>query len=263
MKPDPGAMGTRVIGTVFISLDSVDSTNKYAADLVAQDKAPHGTVILAHEQTAGRGQRGRTWKSAKGLDLAASVVLRPDWLNADRQFILAQAAALAVHDVVAEAMRTAVDGRGEQVRIKWPNDVLIDRRKVAGILIQNELSGIKVATSIIGIGINVNSSELEAELHATSLRMETGLEQDLKALLIRLCQRLEHWLDLAEAQDPELPLRYATLLWSRNRFADMELDGAPYSARPMDVDPSGRLLVEDASGQVQAFGLDRLRFAAR
>jgi BirA family biotin operon repressor/biotin-[acetyl-CoA-carboxylase] ligase len=263
MKPEPGAMGTRVIGTVFISLDSVDSTNKYAADLVAQDKASHGTVILAREQTAGRGQRGRTWKSAKGLDIATSVVLCPHWLNADRQFILAQAAALAVHDVVAEAMRTAVDKRGEQVRIKWPNDVLIDRRKVAGILIQNELSGVKVATSIIGIGINVNSSELDADLNATSLRMESGLEQDREALLGRLCRRLEHWLDLAEAGAGELGVRYASLLWSRNRFADMELDGAPYSARPMDVDPSGRLLVEDASGQVQAFGLDRLRFAAR
>lgn len=263
MKADAGAMGTRVIGTVFISLDSVESTNKYAADLVAQGHAPDGTVILAKEQTAGRGQRGRTWKSAKGLDLTTSVVLRPTWLRADRQFILAQAAALAVHDVVAEAMGTSVDGRGELVRVKWPNDVLIDRSKVAGILIQNELSGNRVTTSIIGIGINVNSSELEAELNATSLRMETGREQDLQVLLTRLCQRLEHWLDLAQAQAPELPLRYAALLWSRNRFVDMELDGAPYSARPMDVDPLGRLLVEDASGQVQAFGLDRLRFATR
>jgi BirA family biotin operon repressor/biotin-[acetyl-CoA-carboxylase] ligase len=256
-------MGTRVIGSVFISLDSVDSTNKYAADLIADDRAPHGTVILALEQTAGRGQRGRTWKSAKGLDLAASVVLRPLWLSADRQFLLAQVAALAVHDVVADAMRTAVDRRNEQVRIKWPNDVLIDRRKVAGILIQNELTGTTVATSIIGIGLNVNSSELEAELNATSLRMETGLEQDLQALLVLLCQRLEHWLDLANVHAPELALRYAALLWSRNRFADMELDGEPFSARPMDVDPAGRLLVEDARGQVKAFGLDRLRFAAR
>ncbi len=263
MKAEVGSMGTRVIGNVFISLDSIDSTNKYAADLIAHDKAPHGTVILAHEQTAGRGQRGRTWTSAKGLDIAASVVVRPDWLYADGQFILAQAAALAVHDVVAEAMHTVVDGRNERVRIKWPNDVLIDRRKVAGILIQNEISGNKVATSIIGIGINMNSSELEAELNATSLRMETGMEQDLGALLIHLCQRLEHWMALAQAHPPELGVRYAALLWSRNRFADMELDGAPFSARPMDVDRSGRLLVEDASGQVQAFGLDRLRFAAR
>ncbi len=263
MKPDVGAMGTRVIGHVFIPLDSVDSTNKYAADLIAQGKAPHGTVIMAHEQTAGRGQRGRTWRSTKGLDLATSVVLRPTGLGADRQFILAQAAALAVHDVVSDVMRTVVDGRDGQVRIKWPNDVLVERRKVAGILIQNELSGSKVATSIVGIGINVNSSELDADLNATSLRMETGLEQDLASLLAHLCQRLEHWLGLMEAQRPELGLRYTALLWSRNRFTDMELDGAPFSARPMDVDPSGRLLVEDPSGQVQAFGLDRLRFAAR
>ena len=140
-------MRTSIIGRTFIELDSVDSTNKYAADLVAAKKAPHGTVILAHEQTHGRGQRGRIWKSAAGLDIALSVVLQPDSLRAGDQFALSMAAALAVHDVVADAMRVSVARGRESVRIKWPNDVLIDRRKVSGILIKNEIVGGLVAST--------------------------------------------------------------------------------------------------------------------
>lgn len=256
-------MRTRIIGQRFIELSSVDSTNKYAADLLAAGRAVHGTVILAHEQTQGRGQRGRTWLSAPGLDIATSVVLSlAEWPVAD-QFALSKVAALAVHDVVADAMRYHVDGGTGRVRIKWPNDIMVDRKKVAGILIQNEVVGGSVKGVVIGIGLNVNNSDLDAGLNATSLRIEIGLPQDRMALLELLCQRLEHWLDAMLRQDPALDDRYRELLWSRERFAHFELDGAPMEGRPLDVDRSGRLLVETADGRVEAFGLDRLRFAER
>jgi BirA family transcriptional regulator, biotin operon repressor / biotin---[acetyl-CoA-carboxylase] ligase len=256
-------MRTRIIGKEFIELASVDSTNKYAADLLATKKVTHGTVILAHEQTDGRGQRGRIWRSSAGLDIATSVVLLPEMLKATDQFVLGKIAALAVHDVVAEAMRMSVGRTAERVRIKWPNDVLIDRRKVAGILIKNELLGGLVTSSVLGIGINVNNSELEAEFNATSLRMETGFELDRLELLELLCQRLEHWLEVQANDTAPLNQRYCELLWSKGRFTDFELDGQPFSARPMDVDVDGRLLVEDENGKVQAFDLERLRFGQR
>jgi len=255
-------MRTRIIGQQFIRLAQVDSTNKYAADLLSLNKAAHGTVILADEQTAGRGQRGRVWRSAPGLDIATSVVLLPDGLKAPDQFLLAKVAALAVHDVVAEAMRITV-GKPDRVRIKWPNDILIDRRKVAGILIKNEVVGGLVMNTVIGIGINVNSSELEAEFNATSLRMETGVEQDRLGLLEQICVRLEHWWELSTSRPAALDDRYRELLWSKGRFTELELDGAPITARPVDVGPDGRLLVELETGEVAAFGLERLRFAPR
>ena len=256
-------MRTQVIGQELITLESVDSTNKHAAELLAQGSLSHGTVILANEQTAGRGQRGRIWRSGSGLDLTASVVLRFEHLNVSEQFVLAKIASLAVHDVVSTAMKVAVDRGGELTRIKWPNDVLVDRRKVSGILIKNDIVGGLVMNSIIGIGINVNSSELDAEFNATSLRMETGLEHDRIALLEHLCQRLEHQLDTWRNDPDNLGRAYTGLLWGRGRFAEMELDGQPFSARPMDVDEDGRLLVEDEEGKVQVFGYDRLRFAPR
>lgn len=256
-------MRTKVIGHELITLKSVDSTNKHAAELLAQGKLSHGAVILADEQTAGRGQRGRIWRSGAGLDLTASVVLRLEHLKVSEQFVLAKIASLAVHDVVSDAMKVAVDRGSELTRIKWPNDVLVDRRKVSGILIKNDIVGGLVMNTIVGIGINVNSGDLEAEFNATSLRMETGLEHDRMALLEHLCQRLEHQID-AWQKDPDASARaYTGLLWGRGRYTAFELDGQPFNARPMDVDEDGRLLVEDEDGKVQVFGYDRLRFAAR
>jgi BirA family biotin operon repressor/biotin-[acetyl-CoA-carboxylase] ligase len=256
-------MRTRIIGQRFIELASVDSTNNLAADLLASGETVHGTVILAHEQTAGRGQRGRSWLSAPGLDIATSVVLRLDAWPVQHQFDLAKVAALATHDVVTYAMRSDVHGSAAEVRIKWPNDILVDRRKVAGILIKNEVLGGLITGAVIGIGINVNSTELDAGLNATSIHLETGRLHDRMALLELLCQRLEHWLDAMLRHEAVLADRYRALLWSRDRFARFDLDGASVDARPLDVDPQGRLLVEMADGRVQAYGLDRLRFADR
>ena len=256
-------MRTQVIGQELIRLDSVDSTNKLAAELLAQGKLSHGAVILADEQTAGRGQRGRIWRSGSGLDLTASVVLRTENLKASEQFVLAKIAALAVYDVVANALTVAVDRSSDRVRIKWPNDILVERRKISGILIKNEIVGGLVMNSVVGIGINVNSGDLDAEFNATSLRMETGLEHDRIGLLEHLCQRLEFRLDLWRTDPDALAGAYTGLLWSRGRYTDLELDGQPFSARPMDVDEDGRLLVEDENGKVQVFGYDRLRFAPR
>ncbi|MCB0784260.1 MAG: hypothetical protein KDC02_08595, partial [Flavobacteriales bacterium] len=113
--------GTREIGRELVELATVGSTNKHAADLLSLSKVQHGAVILAHEQTEGRGQRGRTWSSAAGKDLTFSIVLQPQVLKASGQFMLAKLAALAVHDVVAGQLKWGVGKRDEEVRIKWPN----------------------------------------------------------------------------------------------------------------------------------------------
>lgn len=245
-----------MFGEPLLEFEALESTNKTAAELLAAGEAPHGAVILAHAQLHGRGQRGRFWQSAPGLDLTFSIVARPRGLRADAQFALSKVAALAVHD--------AVRGRvPDEARIKWPNDILIGRRKVCGILIQNELAGELVASSIVGIGINVNSTELPEELMATSLAREAGAPLDRRALLAAVLERFGHWWSKWESA-PEAGLEsYSDRLWTRGRWADLLLDGAPIQARPLDVDGLGRLLIERADGRVEAHGLDRLRFAPR
>lgn len=248
-----------VIGEQVIVLDNVGSTNNYAATALSRQDIGHGTVIMAMEQTAGKGQRGREWIAAPGLDLTASLVLLPKDLAAMEQFNLAKAAALAVHDVVSEALRKA--GKDDQeARIKWPNDVLIGRNKVAGILIVNELKGPHVVSSIVGIGINVNSTGLPSELCATSLLQETRAFREPRALLGRLCERMEHWWGMMADAPGTIAAAYAERLWAKGRFSTFTLDGAEFTARPLDVDGSGRLIVEDQAGNVTAYGLERLRF---
>ena len=244
------------VGHPIIRFASVESTNRTAAGLLAGSQVGHGAVIVAHEQTAGRGQRGNSWLSVPGDDLAMSAVLEPQHLRADAQSGLGKVVALAVADVV----RGLVPG---EVRIKWPNDVLVGRCKVAGILIENEVVGELVRSSIVGIGINANSSGFPAELAATSILLESGREVELHALLDRLCVALDARWNAFGSQDGTTDPGYAAQLWSRGRWCGILLDGRQHLARPMDVDAQGRLIVELEDGQVAAYGADRLRFAPR
>ncbi len=249
----------RGIGDEIVRLATVDSTNKYAAKGLSRGEFRHGTVILAREQVAGEGQRGREWQMAAGLDLALSVVLLPESLPAMAQFAVAKASALAVHDVVAEALGLAGRDSGE-VRIKWPNDVLVGRNKVAGILIANEIKGGLVASSIVGIGLNVNSTGRDSGLGATSLMQETGKAHDLEHLVSVLCGRMAHWWGQLQVDELPVATAYSACLWAKGRYAAVTLDGVERQVRPIDVDAEGRLIVENEVGAVAAYGLERMRF---
>ena len=249
-------MSGKVIGKNLIVLDSVGSTNKEAADRAGRSKVVHGTVILAHEQTDGRGQRGRNWNSGAGLDLTFSIVLLPRKLKASSHFKLAKVAALAVQEVVQTRVLN-------EVRIKWPNDVLVERRKIAGILIKNEVVGALVQSTIVGIGLNVNSRELDEAYLPTSLLIETGTEQDRMVLLDEILIAFERRWEQMEADHPGLGSDYSDALWAIGRWTTFVLDDKNITARAVDVDSDGRLIVETEDGKVAAYGLERLRFAAR
>ena len=194
------------------------------------------------------GASGEDLELGRRQDLTFSIVLQPQVLKASGQFMLAKLAALAVHDVVAGQLKMGRGQADEEVRIKWPNDVLVERRKIAGVLIRTEVQGERVTSAVVGIGLNVNSTELEAELGATSLRLETGREQDREALLGEICLRFEHHLATFRSGDQAWAASlYGTALrpWALGR---PELDGEPFRARPVDVDEQGRLLVEDEAG---------------
>jgi BirA family biotin operon repressor/biotin-[acetyl-CoA-carboxylase] ligase len=250
------------IGTPLVRLDAVDSTNAYASRQLALGNAGHGMVITAARQRAGRGQRGREWHDSPGKDHLMSAVLLPERMPAMAQFDLAKAAALAVVDTLGEVFRASgKDTSG--IRVKWPNDVLVDGLKVSGTLIANEIKGDRVASAIVGIGINVNGTDLDGELKATGLCIETGMQQDVSALLERLCAHLQKWWDRIGDHEGTIASAYLDLLWTRDRFTGFILDDRPFTARPLDVDGQGRLIVEDEAGRVAAYGLDRLRHMRR
>ena len=209
------------LGRPRLHLRATTSTNDRAREL-AQAGAPHGTLITAAQQTAGRGRQGRTWSAPPGRALLVSVVLR------DPPALLALAAALAVAEVA-----------GPDARIKWPNDVLLDGRKVAGILAEGRPQD---GWAVLGVGLNValRIEDLPPELHDTAGTL--GLEpSDLEPTLDRLLAALEVALALDEAA---LLGAYR----ARDALQGREVTWATGRGRAAGIDGTGRLVVELPEG---------------
>ena len=169
-------------GWSLVALDSVGSTNDEAARL-ADAGAREGTVVWAREQTGGRGRRGRHWVSPVG-NLYSSTVLRPDCV-AQRAAELGFAAALAVSDIVPT---------GREVRVKWPNDVMVDGGKVAGILLESSIGqGGRVEHVVAGIGVNVGFAPQVAEMRYPGAALGGSVEAALERLAQALARRLAEW----------------------------------------------------------------------
>lgn len=203
-----------MLGKPRLHFRSIGSTNAKARELAGQG-APHGTLVTASEQTAGRGRQGRSWITPPGTAIAASVILRTF------DDLLPLRAGLAVADLA-----------GDAARVKWPNDVLVDARKVAGILVEARAP----EWAVVGIGVNVSGVPAEVEDIATSL-VRDDVEGALHELLVGLEARVTQ--DAAEIL-AALRERDA-LLGRRVRWSGGEGVGA-------GIDSSGALLVETASG---------------
>jgi BirA family biotin operon repressor/biotin-[acetyl-CoA-carboxylase] ligase len=176
------------IGHSIIRLESVDSTNNYTANCAKENNLRHGAVIMAVEQTAGKGQRGAQWQSDAGSNLTFSVFLDNVNLSVERQFLLTKIVSLTLVDLLA------VFGVSSQV--KWPNDIYVGDRKIAGVLIENSLQGKSISRSIIGIGLNVNQ-HLFGDLPATSLSLEKhmhfSIDDVLFSFIAAFNKRLKQW----------------------------------------------------------------------
>ena len=176
-------LDTNYVGRSVTYRDSVDTTMSVAAE-EAGAGAPDGAVVVAEEQTAGRGRMGRSWVSPPGVNLYFTLILRP---TLEQLRYLAVIAPLAVSLAIEETT-------GLMPRIKWPNDVLIGDRKVCGVLVETNLTGDEVQNALIGIGINVN---LNVMLHeeireiATSLRTESGEEVAREEVLAATLNHIE------------------------------------------------------------------------
>jgi BirA family biotin operon repressor/biotin-[acetyl-CoA-carboxylase] ligase len=218
-------MSTR-LGTPRTHLRNTDSTNQRARALAAEG-APHGTLVTASEQTAGRGRQGRTWSAPPGQALLTSVVVRPP------PRLLPLMAAVAVADVACELVKA------ERVTIKWPNDVLLDGRKVAGILVEGRP---QEGWAVLGIGVNVavDVDELPEELRTSAASLGLGIEE-VEPVLERVLAALEVRL---REEEP------ATIAAWRERDAllDQPISWAEGEGTARGVDDAGRLAVELADG---------------
>lgn len=189
-NPRRQVLVTVPVGAVIHRLARVTSTNDVARDL-ARDGAPHGTAVVAEEQTSGRGTKGRVWHSPPGLGLYASFILRfPDLGPASAFHFLPLAAGLAAADAVWEAA-------GIEARLKWPNDLVLGRRKLGGILAESVSTGSSPGFAVVGVGINVGHGERDfpegLRQSSTSLCLAGGRPADKEGVFAALCRTLDNW----------------------------------------------------------------------
>jgi BirA family biotin operon repressor/biotin-[acetyl-CoA-carboxylase] ligase len=236
-----GSAAPAGFGGLWSSVEVVASTGSTNADLLARGGA-EGQVLVAEEQTAGRGRMGRSWTSVPGASLTFSVLLRPTSVPPARRGWLPLLTGVAV----ASALRSAV---AVPAMLKWPNDVLVGGRKLAGILAEQSPDG---STVVVGVGLNVATPEdaLPASptgLPATSLLVE-GADVAREPLLIEVLRQLERWyLAFLSDSDPVrsgLLAEYRSLCGTLGRTVRVELPvGRVLTGVAEDIDPSGRLLV--------------------
>ena len=240
------------IGHKIQWFNELDSTNDYAS-AIAKDSLSHGVVVATHFQKAGRGQRGNQWESALGLNLLFSVILKPHFLEVQKQFLLSKAVALSLCDVIADI----VSG----VSIKWPNDIYVNDKKVAGILIEHSFSSAMLDTSIVGVGLNVNQAEFAESIpNPTSLMLEQGNEHDIKKLLGIICDALDKRYSQLFYDEKGISDSYIERLYRFGNFYTFRASDTTFVAKIVGVRNSGELILETSEGKTFEFAFKEIEY---
>lgn len=236
------------IGQSFIELQSVDSTNNYATALIHEGMAQHGTVVFAHRQTKGKGQRNKSWITGDALNIAMSVIVETRGLDLSKLFLLSMASANAVYNFFNHY---AI----EQTKVKWPNDLYWNDRKAGGILIENILSGSEWRFAVVGIGININqTSFLELENKAVSLKQITGKDYDVLQLANELCIHLEQAYKTLFIDEKLVISDYHNNLYKLNEQVRLKKGTRVFNATIKGVTQNGELITQQATEELFSVG---------
>ena len=227
------------IGNKMVSLDEVDSTNTYIKELVSSnDREIEGLVVVTKNQLKGRGQKGSFWKSEKGKNLTFSIFFKPN-IKVEDQFVISKLVSLAVVDFLD-------NWRLNNLKVKWPNDILCNNRKIAGILIENSIRGDKIHHTIVGVGLNVNQIKFDLTNNPTSMFNELGGELlDLEKLLNELLFFIEkRYLGLKTGKIDLIDKEYLEHLYWMNQSKKFLIDNQKVEGIITGVHSTGKLQVK-------------------
>jgi BirA family transcriptional regulator, biotin operon repressor / biotin---[acetyl-CoA-carboxylase] ligase len=247
----PQMLSHRLYGTPFarriLHFFQIDSTNSVAMRL-GQSGEPHGTVVIAEEQTAGRGRAGRSWTSEKSVGIYVSILLRPPIPPAHAP-LLTLLAGLAARDASSDYLDAQPD-------IRWPNDLLVNGRKFCGILTEMHAEPDRIHYAVMGIGLNVNQTKMPAALadRSTSLRIETHRVHSRLELLIRLLRSLDRYYNqfLADGATPILRRFAEVSTYFKGKRVRITTASESFTGTTAGLEPSGVLRVarDDGGGIV-------------
>lgn len=250
-----GLMATLFVGQNKVFIPEVDSTNSYATTLLKNVNAIEGTVVFTDNQTKGKGQRGNSWIADSSMNITLSVILKPTFLSVKKSFYLSKITALALYDGLTETLNNSQF----DIKIKWPNDILIDHKKAAGVLIENSFKEDGIIWSVIGIGLNVNQKKFE-NIEATSLGLITEKDHDLEKVMNLIFVYLEKWyLQLRNMNFDLIDQAYLQNLFRVNETSSFEKEGKKFKAKILGVDESGLLLVELENGETKHFEMKEIK----
>lgn len=237
----------------IIILDSVDSTNNYAMGMIQKREIDNKIAIFTHEQTSGKGRRGKQWESKKGKNIMMSVPVQMQWLPVSRQFELSVAIALSCIDFLEKYISA-------NLFIKWPNDIFINDSKAGGILIENLIKGQIWQWAVIGIGLNINQEDFDnKKFTATSLKKETGKNYDVISLAKELHQSILKRIDELKSENFSKTLEeYNQHLYARNKWVKLKKGDTFVETKIISVSPSGVLVTKD--DEKREFLFDEVEF---
>jgi BirA family biotin operon repressor/biotin-[acetyl-CoA-carboxylase] ligase len=236
---------TRRIGTKILVYDSTSSTNDVAAGY-AKDEKNDGLAIFAEEQTAGRGRAGTKWHSGRADSILCSVVLTNSKCNAE---LLSLACAVAVAEAIGKI-------GGTEAKIKWPNDIILNGKKVAGILLESKPND-GGTSYILGIGINCHQKKesfpTELQSTATSIDIESCTICDRISLAKRLLTSIDHWLEVAEKGNKKVTDQWRKLSIQLGHRVTLVFNGRGFVGNCIGIDPENGLIIQLETGGVRMF----------
>ncbi|MCF8361892.1 MAG: biotin--[acetyl-CoA-carboxylase] ligase [Prolixibacteraceae bacterium] len=245
---------SEIIGKKIIKLDEVDSTNNYATKNIEKYNWSEGTIVLARQQLKGRGQINSSWESEPNKNLLFSIVLYPQVLPAHYQFLISKVIALGVAGVAKKYT--------DNVFIKWPNDVYIGHKKVAGILIENSIMGMNIGWSVCGIGLNVNQRKFTGGApNPVSLIHFSEKEIQLDDTLNMLCEEIDGWYRILLAGEiDKIDAAYADRLYRYNEKALYSDNNGTFTGTIAGVNEIGQLLIRKDTGLMATYNFKQVEY---
>lgn len=240
--------------SAIIHIKITDSTNNYLKDLITEQSIAEGTVVWTDYQSAGKGQRGNSWESENGENLLFSIVLYPETVKAEEQFILSQVVSLAVANSLSRYTK--------DITIKWPNDIYWKEKKICGILLENTIIEDRIRQSVAGIGININQDEFKSNApNPVSLKQITNRRFDLENILKEVISDIhKYYQQIKNGSIEPIVEEYKEYLFRKDGYHLYDDGKSEFLARIKNIEPSGLLVLETKDNTIKRFAFKEVKY---
>ncbi len=238
----------------IIKLSAIDSTNTYLKEASKNIVLEDGIVVVTKIQTEGRGQMGAKWKSEEGLSLTFSMFKRFSQLLINEQYLISFAVSIGIKNALQKLQIP-------ELSIKWPNDIMSYQKKLSGVLIENQLEGNKIASSVIGIGINVNETKFKDLPYASSMKLVSGISFNLDEVLQIVSEAIMNEVSSIEgSENSKLKEKYEADLFRKNKVSVFKnSEGVHFNGIIRGVSDNGKLLVEIEDESTMSYELKEIK----